>query len=295
MFGCIKLSKVELVTKTLKLSKTYLVHANGGRPFKVVLKNVQGRVKVDVMKQTTDFKAYEKEPCWSAFSEEVFVANHDTIPKVGKPKWRRGDPLDVCAAVGHVVVVKTGHLKYVFVGHAIQEFKTLAPVTRIESYVGNSDLPYPCVVDSQHNVYLLLESVVMKHVTKKQIEPFGDVYGFYYAKKCLCRGRSTDNRGVGFEGIQTFYVNNNYALMYFAPFPKQEYKRLTSKEMLKDMPNQGPDKTLHNTLAIKVNNKVSALSERDYVAVMKRFAKQMNFQGFKLVTLVEPMVEPSVH
>ena len=29
------------------------------------------------------------------------MSNHDTIPKVGKPKWRRGDPLDVCAAAGH--------------------------------------------------------------------------------------------------------------------------------------------------------------------------------------------------
>ena len=265
------------------MSKTYFVHANGGRPFKVVLKDVQGKVNVDVMKQKTDFKGYDTTPCWSALSEEVFVANHDTIPKVGKPKWRGGDPLKVCATVGHVVVVKTSHLKYVVVGSTIQEFKTLAPVTRIESYVGNSDVPYPCVVDEEHNVYLLLESVVMKHVTKKQVEPFGDVYGFYYTKCHLCAHK----HGVGFEGIQTFYVNNNLSLMYFAPFPKQEYKRLTSKEMLKDNPNQGQDKTLHNTLAIKVNNKVSAISERDYVAVMKRFAQVMNFQGFKLVTLVE--------
>ena len=137
-----------------------------------------------------------------------------------------------------MVVVKTSHLKYVVVGNTIQEFTTLAPVTRIESYVGNSDVPYPCVVDAEHNVYLLLESVVMKHVTKKQVEPFGDVYRFYYAKCQLCAHK----HGVGFEGIQTFYVNNNPSFM----------------------------------------------SERDYVAVMKRFAKVMNFQGFKLVTLVEP-------
>lgn len=267
-----------------KMSKTYFVHANGARPFKVVLKDVQGKVDVSVMKQKTDFKGYDTTPCWSALSEEVFVANHDTIPKVGKPKWRGGDPLEVCATVGHVVVVKTGHLKYVFVGNTIQEFKTLAPVTRIESYVENNDVPYPCVVDEEHNVYLLLEGVVMKHVTKKQIVPFGDVYGFYYAKHHLCAHK----HGVGFEGIQTFYVNNNLILMHFAPFPKQEYKRLTSKDMLEDFPNQGSDKTLHNTLAIKVNNKVSAISERDYVAVMKRFAKVMNLQGFKLVTLVEP-------
>lgn len=267
-----------------KMSKTYFVHANGARPFKVVLKDVQGKVNVDVLKQKADFKGYDTEPCWSDVSEEVFVANHDTIPKVGNQNWRRGEPLDVCAAEGHAVVVKTGHLQYVFVEHAIQKFKTLAPVTRIESYVGNNDVPYPCVVDAEHNVYLLLEGVVMKHVSKRQIEPFGDVYGYYYAKNHLCAHR----HGVGFEGIQTFYVNNNVSLMYFAPFPKQEYKRLTSKDMLEDFPNRGLDKTLHNTLAIKVNNKVSAISERDYVAVMKRFAKVMNLQGFKLVTLVEP-------
>jgi hypothetical protein len=32
------------------------VHANGGWPFKVVLTNIQGKVKVDVMKQKIDFQ-----------------------------------------------------------------------------------------------------------------------------------------------------------------------------------------------------------------------------------------------
>ena len=163
------------------MSKTYFTHDNYLRPFKVVVTK-QESIEVKVFQSSFDEESSEfgfaNSKCFlKVVSPKVFVARlNDTPSKVRQRKhfWHED---------GHVVVVEVNPNEYIYIGESVYKFTTFAQLTRLESYIGNNDVPYPCVVDQDHNVYLFIDQVIIKHLTRKAFGNSTDVYDFYYKHK----------------------------------------------------------------------------------------------------------------
>lgn len=169
-------------TKSLLIMPTYLTHDNYDRPFKVVITKKASNFEVKLFQSSFDEERGEfdfaKSRCFlNVVSPKVFVAReHNTPPKVRMRKhfWHED---------GHVVVVEVNPHEYVYVGASVYKFTTIAKLVRLESFIGNNDVPHPCVIDQDHNVYLLTEHKVIKHLTRKAFGNSDDVYDFYYKHK----------------------------------------------------------------------------------------------------------------
>ena len=161
---------------------TYYTHDNGGRPFKVVVTKAKSGCQVKVYQEKFDEDKdeynFETSKCFlSLIVPRVFVAREsDAPPQVRKRK-------DFWHEDGHVVVLEVNSHESIYIGESVYKFKTLAKLERLESYIGNNDVPYPCVVDQDHNVYLFIENQIIKRLTRKAFGNSGDVYDFYYNTK----------------------------------------------------------------------------------------------------------------
>ena len=144
----------------------YLIHDNGGRPFKVVVSNNH----VIVYKQTkeeeqrtedlnqeieADDKAYDKK-MKRLYSHKllewknvvrVFIGHHP--PNV--PKSWLGD----FVSVGNSIILHVQGKTYVSIGRSIEEFEAEEPITEYLSEVGNNDVPYPIAL-SPNYAYLMV-------------------------------------------------------------------------------------------------------------------------------------------
>lgn len=190
----------------------YLIHDNGGRPFKVVVSNNH----VIVYKQTKeeqqraeeldqeidDEKAYDKK-MKRLYSDKlfewknvvrVFIGHH--TPNV--PKTWSGD----FVSVGNSILVHVKGKTYVSIGQSIDEFEAEEPITEYLSEIGNSDVPYPIAL-SPNYAYLMIESTLpqSKRTPGRRIKSpnsivrlkrnyipnndWSDVYAYFYGHKSI--------------------------------------------------------------------------------------------------------------
>ncbi|CAJ1418609.1 unnamed protein product [Effrenium voratum] len=149
--------------------ETYLVHDNGGRPFKVkVLRKGEaapGKVWVYMLKSSEEELKYEDSPILEETVERIFVG---TSPKHGK------------VFDGNSLLLKKSKNQYIFVGGNIFSFESEAEISRYSSPVGNSDVPYPFAVDTEGRNYLLINNVVLNTVPEGK-DPYEH---FYFSVRC---------------------------------------------------------------------------------------------------------------
>jgi hypothetical protein len=158
-------------------TKSYAIHDNGGRPFRVdrlgnkisvwMTKTSYEKVEgtfVDVVhppKQILEFTA-----------EEVFVGKKS--PKGGYDGLKPKD------AEGNSILLHVGS-KYVYIGSEIYEFQPVKGDTIVKYYsdIGNSDVPYPYAIGKTH-MYMMLDKVA---VALDFFDGKDDIYQQYYAAK----------------------------------------------------------------------------------------------------------------
>ena len=154
--------------------KSYEIHDNGGRPFRV---DIQGN-KVLVWKNMDEydyvdgkFKTIEHPP------KQILEFQTDNL-FVGKKSPKGGyDGLKPKQAEGNSILLQTGS-KYVYIGSEIYEWTPMKNDT-IEKYysdIGNSDVPYPYAIGKTH-IYIMLDKVA---VEKSLFDMKGDIYRQYY-------------------------------------------------------------------------------------------------------------------
>ena len=142
--------------------KSYLIHDNGGRPFRV---EIQG-MKVSV---TRTKEEEEEKHLFDFTANELFVGKKS--PKGGY------DGLKPKEAEGNSVLLLVGS-KYIYIGSEIYQFEPVKGDT-IEKYysdIGNSDVPYPYAIGKTH-VYILLDKVA---VEKDFFDMKKPIYEQYY-------------------------------------------------------------------------------------------------------------------
>lgn len=155
-------------------TKSYAIHDNGGRPFRV---DRLGN-KISVWMTKTSYKevngtfvdiVHPPKQILEFTADEVFVGKQS--PKGGY------DGLTAKEAEGNSILLQVGS-KYVYIGSEIYEFTPVKGDTIVKYYsdIGNSDVPYPYAIGKTH-MYMLLEKVAVALDFFDQKE---DIYQQYY-------------------------------------------------------------------------------------------------------------------
>ena len=163
--------------------KSYAIHDNGGRPFRV---DIQGNkvtvylTKVSFEKVDGTFKDIVYPP------KEILEFTTDAI-LVGKKSPGGGyDGLTPKKAEGNSILLEVGE-KYIYIGSEIYQFSSIKGDT-IEKYysdIGNSDVPYPYAIGKTH-VYIMLDKVA---VSKDFFDMKKGIYEQYYEATTYLKDR----------------------------------------------------------------------------------------------------------
>ncbi|CAJ1386945.1 unnamed protein product [Effrenium voratum] len=134
----------------------YLIHDNGGRPFRVSVQHGE-KAQVQVFKAIydDDDDDDDDEEVWANYAE-VACASFDAERVFVGESPKHGAGFD-----GNSMLLHLGGLKYVFVGEKVFSFTAKSPITKYLSPVGNSDVPYPWAVDEEGFRYLMISSVIL--------------------------------------------------------------------------------------------------------------------------------------
>lgn len=152
-------------------SKEYLVHDNGGRPFKVFIQD--GKLWVNKQRKLT--KSELKSDNWyhimDSLPYDIVVIKPTSYLRVfvGKDK-KAGKKFD-----GSSVLVQLSKKKYMYIGSSIFSFLVNDEVRGFYSEVGNSDVIYAYVVGEQ-NIYLMIEGVYIPVIEMKGTNPYSHYY-----------------------------------------------------------------------------------------------------------------------
>lgn len=122
----------------IKSKKIYYTHDNGGRPFKIEVKNKKAFISMydTKLSKTKDFYKPKIEISFI----NIFIGSKGS------------------SVLLQIKSDKKDRYKYLFIGHNIFSFYTMEKIQKYYSPIGNNDVPYPFVL-SKTKIYLMLESV----------------------------------------------------------------------------------------------------------------------------------------
>lgn len=130
--------------------KTYLIHDNFSKPFKVVVKGNN----VDIYKgEQGDYKTLVK-----AYDvDKVFIGKSS-----GRARMSDHTVAQAKNFIGNSILLKVGK-SYVYVGDKIYQFTPTDEIEEYYSLVGNNDVPYPVALGKE-NVYFMLDKKYVPRV-----------------------------------------------------------------------------------------------------------------------------------
>jgi hypothetical protein len=160
-----QLSKSYVERSAIVRPRTYLMHYNGGRPFKVVVSPQRIDVFARPRGQSVD----------AEHSVRVL-----TISKFQGYWWGK----DTTGSGWHhsSLLIKENDFDYVFVGGEVYRFSPEETIVDFFSPMGNSDVPYP-VAYGDKRVYFMLEKRSLPMSLIDMSEPALDVAGKVYELK----------------------------------------------------------------------------------------------------------------
>ena len=246
----------------------YLIHDNGGRPFRVSVQHGE-KAQVQVFKAIYDDDDdddddeeggpnYAEVACASFDAERVFVGE--------SPKHGAGFD-------GNSMLLHLGGLKYVFVGEKVFSFTAKSPITKYLSPVGNSDVPYPWAVDEEGFRYLMISSVILsgKLFENSDADPYDLFFDRSLITADLCSVPPKPPFHSEFQGITQFWIGENQYTLRYVPHPEEDFDRLAGRGEFS---------------LVKGGAKIKA-SKADYVKLMQDFAECAGFETLHSETLVE--------
>ncbi|NDB85364.1 MAG: hypothetical protein EB127_22075 [Alphaproteobacteria bacterium] len=172
--------------KLKKATKNYLVHDNGGRPFKVDIygktveiykgeyaRNNNGSINYDRMNYNELIK--------KLVIKELHIGQSPCIPSA-----------DACGAFGkgNSILLHISGNKYIYIGHEIYEFTMEDTFEAYYSMIGNNDVPYPVLLGSKYVYFMLDHSYLPREIfkTKMTSNMWADAYSYYFGFKSLETG-----------------------------------------------------------------------------------------------------------
>lgn len=227
--------------------KTYYIHDNGGRPFKVIVDNNK---KIATIFINTDYKGIYDHFIDLSF-KKIFIGNS---PSIEMTKFSAGYGKQFN---GNSILLHINDNKYMYIGDTIYKFKTKNKIVKYVSPVGNNDVPYPYAIDDKQNYYLMIEHVIITN-SYNELSDYEEPYEYYYNMNHIDK--------QAFNNINVFFIGNKKYNFPYYPKPEENYKRLKNW-------NEG---SLY--IKYKNDNKKHKLTEKKYVKIINDFGKLMNFK-----------------
>lgn len=176
--------------------KEYITHYNHVDFFKVIID--KNNVKVF----TIDNNLLSNE-----IVSEIFIG-HSDYNKMTSFSNGFGQNYD-----GNTILLNIENNRYKFIGKYIFTFESINKIIAFVSPIGNNCVPYPYAIDTNGNIYLLYENVIIKKC--QNCEP----YEYYYK-----------NRKINYS----YFINNEeYSLTYY-PDPEKHFKDGEIHSIIKD-------------------------------------------------------------
>jgi len=134
--------------------KSYYIHDNGGKPFKVT---IEGK-SVSIYKNTAK---YPEEEIYNGLvkrvkAKEIFIGKSS-----GKSHISDHSPGQAKEFIGNSILLELSAKKYMYIGSEIYEFHTEDTIESYYSLVGNNDVPYPIALGTD-NIYFMLDHTYVK-------------------------------------------------------------------------------------------------------------------------------------
>jgi len=239
--------------------KTYYTHNNGGRPFKVEVHTQPQHISVYKERPTYASEEYYSQPQYSMDYIRVFIGksvrNAMTNFSGGFGPHFTGNSI--------LIQPTDDRLSYVHVGCSLFSFRTLSPIVKYESPVGNNDVPYPYAIDEEDNYYLLIEGVILLSPMKPQNV---DIYTYYYSSSRV-PGLEMVVRADDPEEEETYWVSISMK-------PEEDYDRLVGSGQL--------------YIRERETGRQTQYTKDEYVAYMQQLCATKGYQPLLSVTrLVE--------
>lgn len=271
----------------LGFMRSYFIHDNGGRPFRVdvAIPNVQLFVQ-DVHGSSPGHTLYQPEPRRTWTNVEKVWVGKSPLTRITSFSGGHGPKFD-----GNTLLLQQPNQQYVFIGTTVKAFATRHPIVQYVSEVGNNDVSYPYAVDQTKHYYLLIEDVILCKVPPRT----EDVYGWYYENNILTPPHKTiqptlEQRRRAQKAWHTtdlfeFYIGDEaaYTLSY-APRPAKEFRRL--ERMAYD---DEPGPFVHGPLSVVTRQSYPEripLTGQAYTDLMKDFGRRQGFRQLHYKTLV---------
>ena len=173
---------------SFKKQKEYLIHDNGGRPFKVIIDNKLVKVyKINSSKSTYDNLIHDK--------------LIKTIPYIGVfiGKHNGADTYTGNSILVHIPPLSQN--KYICIGYSIIEFNTLEPIVTFTGLIGNSDVPCP-YASTKSFIYMMLEAPSKK----------GEKNTYWYINKKFSANKDPY---IQFYDLYPFKTNKTHPFLKF--------------------------------------------------------------------------------
>jgi len=202
--------------------KTYFTHDNGGRPFKIIINNLDGLNSVSVYQVILNSPGGENdynmdEPVLHKIYEKIFIGkskrNKTTIFSGGYGSSFKGNT---------ILFKPQNEDNYIFIGAKIYSFTTIDEIVKYDSTVGNNDVSYPSAMDKSGNIYLLIENVIISNQIQKR--NLATIYQYYYSIRkikhtCIVSDHFPTKEELQDETVDTY-------CMSFNSNPSDDYDRI---------------------------------------------------------------------
>jgi hypothetical protein len=179
-----KISKRSIDIKPSRKGRNYMIHDNGGRPFRV---HIEGKhitvykVPEDKMKELDDiFYELSETQQRKYYTEKILEFKNVKKIFIGHHPKQSDDSLSKSFSDGNSILLNIKGLEYVYIGWLIHAFTTSEPILQYYSEIGNNDVPYPVAV-SKNYVYLMAENrEIPKSVYPNHTDFAVKAYTYYY-------------------------------------------------------------------------------------------------------------------
>lgn len=136
--------------------KEYMVHDNGGRPFKVLIDKHSIKIYTHEFYNKPDKLGNDFGP--KNYTKLLKTINSYEGVFIGSDMGRFG--------LGNSILVHVKDRQYIFIGWNVVQIETKEPIISYVSPIGNSDVPYPYAISNNHYYYMINDNNKYWYVEK---------------------------------------------------------------------------------------------------------------------------------
>ena len=253
----------------------YYTHDNGGRPFKVIVDSINNKIDVFKYSNILNDDIYDIN-VYSGTYNQIFIGK-STQNRMTLFSGGIGKSFD-----GNSILCLLDNNKYLYIGENITTFDLIGSdqnkIIKYISDVGNNDVPYPYAIDSENNIYFLLESIVLKPNKNNMLymdKSFNNNDNPYAGLYDLIKMTNNDNQISSFSNIEKFYIGREVYNLNYCPNPDNEYDRL--------------ENDFNAQLSYKTKNSdKTELTKDKYIALINSYGKHMGLEQIKNLNIIVP-------